>query len=288
MALYGHSDASLLLFLDLAELSPDLELRSELISAAGFDTTPEDTLAPVAPPPVPAEARPDTTHHQRKQAAAAMSDRPHGTTSSPDTQSRAFPTTTAISTPDADAGDRSPHGAPAPLFTGSPSADSVPQQVPNSTQTGSQADRRPAGSDNRPEESLAALGFNPELWGGDAEDARGAAGKGPKRKRSERRAAEGAAAGRAGRRGRPSALSLLDDSGAAAAGGTAAAAGRSVVYWIRQDLRLHDNPALCRAARLAAAAGGKVLCVYVHSPGAHAGVARHGRCDANSPPPPPR
>lgn len=40
-----------------------------------------------------------------------------------------------------------------------------------------------------------------------------------------------------------------------------------VIYWIRQDFRLHDNPALADAASAAAASGGAVHCVYVHSPG---------------------
>lgn len=43
---------------------------------------------------------------------------------------------------------------------------------------------------------------------------------------------------------------------------------KGVIYWIRQDLRLHDNRALCQAAELAQKHGGRVYCVYIHSPGA--------------------
>ena len=43
---------------------------------------------------------------------------------------------------------------------------------------------------------------------------------------------------------------------------------KNVIYWIRQDLRLHDNPALCLAAAAARKSGGRVHCVYIHSPGA--------------------
>jgi deoxyribodipyrimidine photolyase len=48
------------------------------------------------------------------------------------------------------------------------------------------------------------------------------------------------------------------------AGGGARGAG--ILLWLRQDLRVHDNPALCAAATDARAAGGAVTCVYVHSP----------------------
>jgi len=36
--------------------------------------------------------------------------------------------------------------------------------------------------------------------------------------------------------------------------------------WFRQDLRLHDNPALTEAVKWAARHGGTVTCCYVHSP----------------------
>jgi hypothetical protein len=36
--------------------------------------------------------------------------------------------------------------------------------------------------------------------------------------------------------------------------------------WFRQDLRLHDNPALVEAAKWAQRRGGSVVCVYVNSP----------------------
>lgn len=46
----------------------------------------------------------------------------------------------------------------------------------------------------------------------------------------------------------------------------AAGQGSGVLYWLRQDLRLHDNPALCAAAAAARKRGGKLTLVYVHSP----------------------
>ncbi|CAG9465499.1 unnamed protein product [Pedinophyceae sp. YPF-701] len=42
--------------------------------------------------------------------------------------------------------------------------------------------------------------------------------------------------------------------------------GTSVVVWLRQDLRLHDNPALHHAARRAKAHNSKVVLLYVDSP----------------------
>jgi deoxyribodipyrimidine photolyase len=36
--------------------------------------------------------------------------------------------------------------------------------------------------------------------------------------------------------------------------------------WFRQDLRIHDNPALVEAAKWAQRRGGSVVSVYVHSP----------------------
>lgn len=41
--------------------------------------------------------------------------------------------------------------------------------------------------------------------------------------------------------------------------------GPNVVVWLRQDLRLHDNPALTRAAALATKQGGGVVLVFVSS-----------------------
>lgn len=38
------------------------------------------------------------------------------------------------------------------------------------------------------------------------------------------------------------------------------------LVWLRQDLRVHDNPALCAAAKWAARGRGTVTLVYVHSP----------------------
>ncbi len=46
----------------------------------------------------------------------------------------------------------------------------------------------------------------------------------------------------------------------------AAGQGSGVLYWLRQDLRLHDNPALCAAAAAARKRGGRLTLVYVHSP----------------------
>lgn len=42
--------------------------------------------------------------------------------------------------------------------------------------------------------------------------------------------------------------------------------GSGVIYWVRQDLRLHDNPALLEASRAASRAGGQVTIAFVHSP----------------------
>lgn len=42
-----------------------------------------------------------------------------------------------------------------------------------------------------------------------------------------------------------------------------------------QDLRVHDNPALVEAARVAAALGGQVTFLYIHSP-QEEGEARGG------------
>ena len=54
-----------------------------------------------------------------------------------------------------------------------------------------------------------------------------------------------------------------------------------VIYWLRQDLRLHDNLALQRAAQRAQQAGGWLLPVYVHDPALSAvtpwGFVRMGR-----------
>ena len=52
--------------------------------------------------------------------------------------------------------------------------------------------------------------------------------------------------------------------GAAAEGSSPAAV--NAIMWFRQDLRIHDNPALVEAAKWAQRRGGSVVCVYVHSP----------------------
>jgi DNA photolyase len=43
---------------------------------------------------------------------------------------------------------------------------------------------------------------------------------------------------------------------------------KNVLYWTRQDFRLHDNPALHKAAQAAARRGGRVYVAFVYSPGA--------------------
>ena len=67
---------------------------------------------------------------------------------------------------------------------------------------------------------------------------------------------------------------------AAVAAAAAQAAGKGgeppphtsgVLVWLRQDLRLHDHPALVAAAADARAAGGHVTLVYVHSPAEEGG-----------------
>lgn len=47
--------------------------------------------------------------------------------------------------------------------------------------------------------------------------------------------------------------------------GRGAVASSGVLYWLRQDFRLHDNPALCAAAAAAKRAGGRLTLVYVCS-----------------------
>jgi len=63
--------------------------------------------------------------------------------------------------------------------------------------------------------------------------------------------------------------------GAAGAPGTGAGARPNVLFWLRQELRLHDNPALSAAAAEAARCGGVLTCMYVHSP-EEDGDALHG------------
>lgn len=280
VSLYGQSDDSLLLFLDLAELSPDQSLRSELISVAGFDAIVADAepaITEVAAVPevgikdhntgVPDASRTQSTEaSQPKSSLASMS------TSHNDSAARHLSSTisteTAAQIPPA---KQSIHGAPEPIANPlGPASSDPPEELPNKP-------RQPAQAQDNPEEALQDLGFSSELWGVDAQNTEGS-GRGAKRKRG--RHAAGAEAG-----GGTPALSLLEDGTTPSATGVGPASERpSVVYWIRQDFRLHDNPALCRAVKLAQAGGGKVLCVYVHSPGvlragqpcAHAGAAN--RC----------
>lgn len=56
------------------------------------------------------------------------------------------------------------------------------------------------------------------------------------------------------------------DPGRASGAGAAPPAGRNVLLWLRQDLRLHDNPALAAAARDAARMGGTVAFMFISSP----------------------
>lgn len=63
----------------------------------------------------------------------------------------------------------------------------------------------------------------------------------------------------------------------------AARAAPVLLFWFRQDLRLHDQPALCHAARLARERGAALLPVVVHPPEQHtpwgfARVGGHRRC----------
>jgi hypothetical protein len=48
--------------------------------------------------------------------------------------------------------------------------------------------------------------------------------------------------------------------------GTWPASRPAALLWLRQDLRLHDNPALLAAASAATQLGGNVVPVFVHSP----------------------
>lgn len=102
------------------------------------------------------------------------------------------------------------------------------------------------------ESLLAELGIIPELSGRDARTA-------PQRP-SRKRASRGDGVARRG--GQADAGNVAENS--KATGGRQ----RGVLYWIRQDFRLHDNPALCCAAELAKKHGGHVYCVFIHSPGA--------------------
>jgi hypothetical protein len=48
--------------------------------------------------------------------------------------------------------------------------------------------------------------------------------------------------------------------------GQAPQGARNVLVWLRNDLRLHDNPALHEAARMANLLGGAVTLLFTHSP----------------------
>jgi len=63
--------------------------------------------------------------------------------------------------------------------------------------------------------------------------------------------------------------------GAAGAPSPSAKAPPNVLFWLRQELRLHDNLALSSAAAEAARRGGVLTCMYVHSP-EEDGDALHG------------
>lgn len=263
VSLYGQSDDSLLLFLDLAELSPDQSLRSELISVAGFDVIVADaepsTTEVAAVPEVGIKDHdtgvPDTSRTQSTEASQPKSSLANMPLSHNDSATRHLDSTisteTAAQLPPA---EQSIHGAPEPIANPlGPESSDPPEEHPNKP-------CQPAQAQDNPEEALQNLGFSSELWGVDAESTE-SSGRGAKRKRGRR--AAGAEAG-----GGTLALSLLEHGTTAGATGVAPTPERpSVVYWIRQDFRLHDNPALCRAVKLAQAGGGKVLCVYVHSPG---------------------
>ncbi|KAJ9524591.1 hypothetical protein QJQ45_024196 [Haematococcus lacustris] len=53
---------------------------------------------------------------------------------------------------------------------------------------------------------------------------------------------------------------------AAGVQGHAPAGAKNVLVWLRQDLRLHDNPALSEASRVARQLGGTVTLLFTHSP----------------------
>lgn len=273
VSLYGQTDASLLLFLDLAELAPNHSLRSHLIRAAGFDTIISDAQDPAedtddlpVEAAVPQECSPEANGSSplpspQTSTPAASSTEP--ASSSPPKNMTSTDTGALTNT-------RGPalHGAPAPILVDqaaplvSPTATSPPQQ----SATTSSRDI-PSGPDDSPEDALEGLGFSSELWGVDKDRREHPAARGAKRKRSRREGGPGGAAAAPSSANPTSALSLLEGNAAKSAGAGAAVGRPSVVYWIRQDFRLHDNPALSRAVKLAAAGGGKVLCVYVHSPG---------------------
>ncbi|GAX80053.1 hypothetical protein CEUSTIGMA_g7492.t1 [Chlamydomonas eustigma] len=48
--------------------------------------------------------------------------------------------------------------------------------------------------------------------------------------------------------------------------GQAHTSSKNVIVWLRQDLRLHDNPALCEAVRNANLMDGEITFLYIHSP----------------------
>lgn len=57
-----------------------------------------------------------------------------------------------------------------------------------------------------------------------------------------------------------------------------AVAGNGILYWIRQDYRLHDNPALFAAAAAAKRSGGKLTIMYVCSPDEDGDDPETGAC----------
>ena len=69
------------------------------------------------------------------------------------------------------------------------------------------------------------------------------------------------------------------DPGRASCAGAALPAARNVLLWLRQDMRLHDNPALAAAARDAARAGGVVAFIFVSSPEEDGEDLHSGACD---------
>lgn len=121
----------------------------------------------------------------------------------------------------------------------------------------------PVGTIQSEESLLAEVGINPELSGRDAR-------KLPQRP-SRKRVSGGEGLARRGEQ------SDADDEEvkSRAVGGRR----RGVLYWIRQDFRLHDNPAMCCAAELAKKHGGRVYCVFIHSSGMNHCIWYRGTAD---------
>jgi DNA photolyase len=226
--IYGESEQALLLFLYFAELAPLPSLRTGLLAAAGFAA--------------PSDSEPDSLRntaggsgpmHGHKEPAGPpqrRDDAPSGGSmeSTPPPQSQP----SQFEAPASIFGDMFGHAA-----TPAHDLEVAPHPVrrtaaPAGADVVSGAAPAVAKTDVSEEEALEALGLKSEIWGVDNGFHKHAGTAKTKRKRAETTVE------------RP-----------------------SVIYWIRQDFRLHDNPALCQAYELATARGGRVYCIYVHAPG---------------------